>query len=321
MEIAIAGPRQRKRTPIQLLQDLILDRSSSNQTQRADVNERDVEQDVNDQQYQSQVRRLLAQLRCELVGSTEAQDFFEQATKNGLPGADSLRFCNNYITSFDRRLKHPTWMLEYYTPDRTKRTDKDRARLSSRKTNTINKRLMNYDVCSSHVAPQMPELTKGPWMKLEEYVNHLAGKAKKVYVITGALYLPEDGSYTYRGLRDQEYISYRLVGRAAVPTHLYKVIAYKISSREKLALEAFVLPNSEYNEGRKRSLEEFRVDIKKDLHSVERSSGLLFFDFINRESSFTPDTVQFNFSPRLDSDGASSSSAAPRGPVHGHMRW
>lgn len=295
------------RTALKLLEGLIADRSSSVPSQQTDVR---IDQDANDQQYQSQVRLLLAELGCQVVGSTEAQKFFNEATMNGLPSADNLRFCNSYITSFDRRLKHPIWVLEYYTAERKTREEHDRARLASGKRYAINERLMNQDVCSSDIAPQMPELDRGPWMKLEAYVNHLTKHSKKVYVITGSLYLPEDGSYTSEAGRTEEYVSYRLMGRVAIPTHLYKVIVY-LGSSERHSIEAFVLPNSESSDGRS-SLEDFRVDIHNKLHGVERSAGLLFFDVLDTAKLIKPNTVQFGFSPTIHSDGASSSSADPR---------
>lgn len=295
------------RAPLGLLEELIADHSSSIRTQQTDVQ---IDQDANDQQYLSRVRLLFAQLRCQLLGSKEAQYFFDEATVHGLPSADYLQFCNSYITSFDRRLKHPIWVLEYYTPDRKKRDNYDRARLASGKKHAINERLMSKDVCLSDVAPQMPELTKGPWMKMEAYVNHLTNHSKKVYVVTGSLYLPQDGSYIPQAGHTEEYVPCKFKGGVAIPTHLYKVIVYQHTNKRQ-AIEAFVLPNSEVRE--RSSLEDFRVDIPNKLHDVEKSAGVLFFDALDIAKLIRPDAVQFGFSPSLRGDGASSSSAAPRG--------
>lgn len=289
-------------SPLKVLEGLLAQRQAA----ASDSNV--VEQDVIDQQYQSQVRLLLAEIRCQLLGSKEAQEFFQVAAINGLPSADSLRFCDNYIVSYDRRLKHPIWLIEYLTPEKIARTGYSKAHLSSYVKMTVNARLMDHSACTSDIAPQMPELNRGPWIKLEKYVEHLARNTKGIHVITGALYLPEDGSCIAQPGKE-EFISYTLFGknRIAVPTHFYKVMAYKTDG--PTSMEAFVLPNSIENNGRS-NLQQFRVDVERDLHRVERSAGLLFFDTFDQAVIAKPNSLQFGFDGSLGTSGASSSSAA-----------
>lgn len=289
-------------SPLKVLERLIAHR------QAAAADGSLLEQDVIDQQYQSQVRLLLAEIRCQLLGSKEAQEFFQVAARNGLPSADSLKFCDNYIVSYDRRLKHPIWVIEYLTPEKIERTGYSRAHLSSYVKNSVNARLMDHSACASNLAPQMPELNRGPWMKLERYVEHLARNTKNIHVITGALYLPEDGTCIAQAGKE-EFISYTLIGknRVAVPTHFYKVMAYETDG--PTTMEAFVLPNSDENNGRT-DLNQFRVDVEKDLHGVERSAGLLFFDTFKQENIAKPSSLQYDFNGSLSTSGEGSSAGA-----------
>lgn len=47
-----------------------------------------------------------------------ASDFFSKASSYGLPSEENLKICENYILSYDFRLKHATWVLQYLTPER-----------------------------------------------------------------------------------------------------------------------------------------------------------------------------------------------------------
>ena len=74
------------------------------------------------------------------------------------------------------------------------------------------------------------------------------------------------------------YVKYQVIGQnnVAVPTHFFKIVVMENESRD-LEMDAFVLPNQEIHDST--PLDNFRVPPD----SIERASGLLFFDRLNRD--------------------------------------
>lgn len=124
------------------------------------------------------------------------------------------------------------------------------------------------------------------WSYVEGFVRDLTQNFSDVYVYTGPLFLPQamdDATKYYlnqedAGTKNPGYqITYPMLGtvpNVAVPTHFYKIVLAPVGS--DYAMAAFVLPNQKIDS--KTALTDFKVD----LQSIERASGLLFFEKLDR---------------------------------------
>lgn len=125
----------------------------------------------------------------------------------------------------------------------------------------------------SNMAPQVGKgFNRDSWNRLESYVRKLTKVYPNVYCCTGPLYLPK------RENDGKMYVKYEVIGSntVAVPTHFYKVVVGETADG-KLELESYIMPNSVISDDT--PLNVFQVPPE----TVERSSGLLFFDKINRK--------------------------------------
>lgn len=116
----------------------------------------------------------------------------------------------------------------------------------------------------SNISPQYPHLNRKLWLSLETRARNLTKHYEYVEVISGPLYLPEQGDDGKR------YVKFQVIGQndVAVPTHFFKVIHARKAELEKI--EAYIVPNKKiYWET---SLAEFRVDLEK----VEKTAGIVF---------------------------------------------
>lgn len=248
--------------------------------------------------------------------------FLAGALRFGLPSSDNLKLCENFVLSYDRRLKHPIWVLQHLTPERVRGNEPvdgglssfysnetlheyfrstnddylgsgyDRCHMSPACDDMADRRWMDQSFCLTNIAPQLPGLYRGPWRLLEKYVDHLARRSRNMYIVTGTAYQPMEKAQT---------ITYRLIGenRVSVPTHFYKVWVRE-DVRGKLSMEGFLLPNiREIKENF--LLAPFRIDIDKDLSSIERSTGLIFFDKLDRSKAEKPVSFQERFIDKVRS--------------------
>lgn len=113
----------------------------------------------------------------------------------------------------------------------------------------------------SNMTPQSSRLNRNRWRLLEERVQRLARARGELWVITGPLFVDEDGD----GI-----VEYYAIGRrqVAVPTHYYRiVVAFRPGSEELEAL-AFLVPNRDVRQ----PLESFLTSIDE----IERLSGIDF---------------------------------------------
>lgn len=95
-----------------------------------------------------------------------------------------------------------------------------------------------------------------------------------MYVCTGPLYLP------HKEADGKNYVKYEVIGpnHVAVPTHFFKIIVFEQpGNAQSLAMEAYVMPNRAIDDNT--PLKAFLVPPE----SVERNSGLLFFDRITKD--------------------------------------
>lgn len=141
----------------------------------------------------------------------------------------------------------------------------DRGHLAPAADHTSSQEAMSETFFLSNMSPQVPELNRGYWSKLEKHVRDLTKTCKTLEVFTGPLYLPEEDE---NGIR---WVKYQVIGKndVAVPTHFFKVMVAEALSGEK-EYKAYILPNKKIDP--KTPLEDFGVTVQK----VEKLAGFLF---------------------------------------------
>jgi len=246
----------------------------------------------------------------------------KHSAKFGLPSKDNLRIFNDFVISYDRRLRSPVWVIEHLTPQKLKNKkgnrDKSsfeedpilheffRAKLEDFKNSGYDRGHMaaagnhknsqddlDQTFSLSNISPQVPEFNRGGWEKLERYVRFRASAAKNLYVVTGPLYLPtkaRDGNL---------YVTYRVLGNnhISVPTHYFKVFLVETEG-DKLSIEAFLMPNDKKLDG-KINLDDYRLPIER-LDVIERASGSIFFDQVPRNNVDAPRRLLAGFKDESD---------------------
>jgi endonuclease G len=203
------------------------------------------------------------------------------------------------ISSFDRRLRNPHWVVEHITPASLAQRDGDRkhsvfvedagvpdkfrAKLKDYSRSGYDRghqvpaadakwsqAAMDETFFLTNMCPQVGEgFNRDYWAHFEDFCRRLTQRYPSVRIVTGPLYLPRrdpaDG---------KRYVRYEVIGNppsVSVPTHFYKVIfAEDGAVGGNVAVGAFVLPNAPIpNE---KPLADFEVPVE----AVERASGLEF---------------------------------------------
>lgn len=203
------------------------------------------------------------------------------------------------ISSFDRRLRNPHWVVEHITPQSLAMREGDRKNSSFAEDAAVpasfratlkdyfrsgydrghqvpaadarwSQDAMDETFFLTNMCPQVGEgFNRDYWAHLEDFCRRLTARYPSVRIVTGPLYLPRrdpaDGKW---------YVRYEVIGNppnVAVPTHFYKVVfAEDGRAGGQVALGAFVLPNAPIpNE---KPLTDFEVPVE----AVERASGLEF---------------------------------------------
>ncbi|KAI1126654.1 hypothetical protein F5Y10DRAFT_244302 [Nemania abortiva] len=208
------------------------------------------------------------------------------------------------ISSFDRRLRNPHWVIEHITPASLAVRDGDRKHSVFLEDDGVPEKFraklkdyfrsgydrghqvpaadakwsqsaMDETFFLTNMAPQVGEgFNRDYWAHFEDFCRRLTQRYPSVRIVTGPLYLPK------RDPADNKwYVKYEVIGNppnVAVPTHFYKVIfaeedgSGSAPGTGKVAIGAFVLPNAPIpNE---KPLSDFEVPIE----AVERASGLEF---------------------------------------------
>lgn len=218
----------------------------------------------------------------------------------GFPGPISdLATRSALVSSYDRRLRNPHWVVEHITPTSLAQREGDRkhsvfaeddgvpepfrARLKDYFRSGYDRghqvpaadckwsqRAMDETFYLSNMCPQVGEgFNRDYWAHFEDFCRRLTDRYPSVRIVTGPLYLPRrdpaDGKW---------YTRYEMIGNppsVAVPTHFYKVIfAEDGRVGGNVALGAFVLPNAPIPN--QKPITDFEVP----LEAVERASGLEF---------------------------------------------
>ncbi|KAL7626603.1 nuclease [Parahypoxylon ruwenzoriense] len=206
------------------------------------------------------------------------------------------------ISSFDRRLRNPHWVVEHITPASLAQRDGDRKHSTFLEDEAVPEKFraklkdyfrsgydrghqvpaadakwsqtaMDETFFLTNMCPQVGEgFNRDYWAHFEDFCRGLTKRYPSVRIVTGPLYLPK------RDPADNKwYVRYEVIGNppnVAVPTHFYKVIFAEESTpsggKGNVAIGAFVLPNAPIpNE---KPLADFEVPVE----AVERASGLEF---------------------------------------------
>ncbi|XP_075214151.1 endonuclease G, mitochondrial [Lycorma delicatula] len=222
--------------------------------------------------------------------------------KFGFPSLSNLRTFDDYVLSYDTRARVAYWVFEHFTADRLKPKDQvnrslcnfsedesihkyfrstnadykgsgfDRGHLAAAGNHRLSQKHVEQTFLLSNMAPQVGEgFNRGAWNQLERHVRKLTKTYSNVYVCTGPLYLPRKES------DGKNYVKYQVIGanHVAVPTHFFKIVIMETYD-DHLHMEAYVMPNKEIDE----RTPLFAFQVPPD--TVERASGLLFFDRMNR---------------------------------------
>ncbi|KAI8143951.1 hypothetical protein BJV82DRAFT_609999 [Fennellomyces sp. T-0311] len=243
--------------------------------------------------------------------------------KFGNPGpVHDLLERQQYVASYDRRNRIAHWVGEHLTEESLKAGENvDRDKSSFKEDGSIPTmfRALLKDYTGSgydrgHMAPAADALASQDamdetflltnmapqvgigfnrhyWAYLEGFVRDLTKNYTDVYVYTGPLFIPKrissDNEYfdieqddVSASSKPTYHIEYPLLGavpNVAVPTHFYKIVLVSSTGSDYL-LAAFVLPNQSIKSDT--PLTDFEVE----LSSVERLSGLQFFENLDRQS-------------------------------------
>ena len=163
-------------------------------------------------------------------------------------------FRDNYVLSFDERMRNPKWVFEKITKTelegdasrkncdfkqdleiheffRAQNTDYkgsgyDRGHLAAAANHTKSPTVLQETFLLSNICPQHPGLNRKMWKRLEGYTRSLAKQYESVYVCSGPLYLPKQKD-------DRLIVEYQLLGsqHIAVPTHFFKIILMESKGR------------------------------------------------------------------------------------------
>ncbi|KAG5684706.1 hypothetical protein PVAND_013920 [Polypedilum vanderplanki] len=226
-----------------------------------------------------------------------------QIMRYGFPSLDNVRSFDDFVLSYDRRMRTAAWVFEHLTAESVKHNDAvdrakcdfkpdesihpffradnsdykksgyDRGHLAAAGNHKREQRHIEQTFYLSNISPQVGVgFNRDSWNRLERYVRKLTKTFRNVYVCTGPLYLPR------KEANGKLYVKYEVIGSSnvAVPTHFFKVVVCE-DADGKLELESYVMPNEVISDDT--PLENFRVPPE----SIERAAGLLFFDKINRK--------------------------------------
>lgn len=218
----------------------------------------------------------------------------------GFPGPVSdLATRAGLVSSYDRRLRNPHWVVEHITPASLAAKNGDRKHSSFVEDDSVpekfrarlkdyfrsgydrghqvpaadckwSQQAMDDTFYLSNMCPQVGEgFNRDYWAHFEDFCRRLTDRYPSVRIVTGPLYLPRrdpaDGKW---------YTRYEMIGsppNVAVPTHFYKVIfAEDGRAGGDVALGAFVLPNAVIPNDKP------ITDFEVPLEAVERASGVEF---------------------------------------------
>ena len=231
-----------------------------------------------------------------LAGPVNPAGLFEY----GFPGPVSdVASRSALISSYDRRMRNPQWVVEHITPASLAVRDGDRRHSSFVEDDAVppkfralladyfrsgydrghqapaadakwSQKAMDETFFLTNMCPQVGDgFNRDYWAHFEDFCRRLTVRYPSVRIVTGPLYLPRRDP-----IDNKWYVKYEMIGSppsVAVPTHFYKVIfAEDGRVGGNVAIGAFVLPNAPI--ANDRPITDFEVPVE----AVERASGLEF---------------------------------------------
>jgi endonuclease G len=213
----------------------------------------------------------------------------------GFPGRGMVLYREGYVASYDTRTRVPHWVAERLNAQRLRRgvtegtrmyrVDLDvdpefrsqsndyvgtpfvRGRMAAASNHLGDPVALAQTYYLSNVAPQLGRAFRQSfWVRFETQVRDWAREVDDLYVFTGPLFLPEEGS------DGRSYVRYEVIGanQVAVPTHFFKVM---LRERDGIReMQAFLVPHLPLETDT--PLAQFLVSVD----DVERVAGLDFFD-------------------------------------------
>ena len=118
----------------------------------------------------------------------------------------------------------------------------------------------------TNIAPQTPTLNRQNWRLLEEDIREMVASHKSAWVITGHLFLDQDGVPT----EPTQWMDVPNRPAVAIPTHYYKTLLFETPD-DQLFGYGFILPNSAGPIAAQASEHQRSID------AIEQLSGLDFF--------------------------------------------
>ena len=157
---------------------------------------------------------------------------------------------------------HKSSTLDY------KNSGYDRGHLSPAQAHTHSAKGMKDSFLLSNICPMSAQFNRGIWKDLENYTFALSRQGLLVTVISGPLFLEQQG-----------HITYELLGqnRVAIPTHFFKVVQTK-SEAGKTNRQVFIIDahNPPQHLFKDKANKAFHPDIVTTLEHLENVSGIVF---------------------------------------------
>ncbi|CBY24106.1 unnamed protein product [Oikopleura dioica] len=240
----------------------------------------------------------------ELMPLTVQQSIYKLGDPNQ-SATPPLIFRDNYVLSFDERMRNPKWVYEKITKNDLEgdadrkdcdfKSDKevhryfraenldyrgsgfDRGHLAAAANHKKSPNVLQETFLLSNICPQHPGLNRKLWKSLENYTRSLAKHYDCVHVFSGPLYLPKEKE-------GKLVVEYQLIGtnHVAVPTHFFKILL--LESEKEFQIKSYVMPNEETTS---------EDDLKQSmvpLEAIERASGLVFMDRLQNQKYGKPIT-------------------------------
>lgn len=178
------------------------------------------------------------------------------ASLNGKKSRKGIRFVIDKVLSKERRSQNRDYIHSGF----------DRGHMAPCGDFMTSKKLMRESFLLSNMCPQVPEVNRGIWKRLENTVRTIAETAVRVHVVTGPLFLPNE---VREGRR---YVLYEVIGDncVAVPTHCFKAICIEQPSGKR-EYKVWIIPNSA--DAVEKTLEYYESTVSE----LERLSGFQLY--------------------------------------------
>ncbi|XP_067220381.1 histone-lysine N-methyltransferase, H3 lysine-79 specific-like [Chanodichthys erythropterus] len=161
---------------------------------------------------------------------------------------NEIRKRKSYIMSYDKETKSPEWVYEILNKNTLKRNCKknmsfgdkdfkwegyDQGHLAAAANHMWCQEAYHDTFLLSNMTPQISDLNKGNWCKLEQYCRDIVkdDNVRNVHVYTGPLYWGSMDSYV------------RSLGNKVVPTHFFKVVIVEENNGTVREPECYRMPN------------------------------------------------------------------------------